>query len=250
VSSPFQAVSPCFLWDMASLGAWVMALAATGAQMGMDQMPKKPKPAPLNDDLKYIKCEACNKAVAAAYEQAKALTSMSLVEDMLERVCDADNDGQEGRGSEGKWMNEFDIVKRGQALALERQGPGYCRRECRTIAKACDGVLGKMETDELGEVLLAAVRDGTSAGVVAQRVCIKMAGVCKKGKVPLWPEGKVRKNEQFQPKDKKDLDLERLMESLKDMPGGGGGGLSMMKPGEMDLGDDKVDDIDVLKDEI
>ena len=27
--------------------------------MGMDQMPKKPKPAPLDADIKYIKCDAC-----------------------------------------------------------------------------------------------------------------------------------------------------------------------------------------------
>ena len=96
-------------------------------------------------------------------------------------------------------------------------------------------------------VLLSARKNKVS-GVVARRVCTKMAGVCKKGKVPLWPEGKVRKNEQFKPKDKKDDDIENLLASMKGMPGGGG--LSMMRPGDMDLGDDKVDEIDVLKDEV
>ena len=65
---------------------------------------------------------------------------------------------------------------------------------------------------------------------------------------PLWPAGKPRQNEQFKPKDKKDSELEDLLASMQDMPGGGG--MTMMNPSEMDLGDDKVDDIDVLKDEL
>ena len=34
---------------------------------------------------------------------------------------------------------------------------------------------------------------------------------CKKGKTPAWPEGKVRKNEIFKPKTKKDKETEDLM---------------------------------------
>ena len=60
--------------------------------------------------------------------------------------------------------------------------------------------------------------------------------------MPLWPEGKIRKNEQFKPVDKKDQDLEDLLASMKGMPGAGG--LTMMRPGDMDLGDDKVDEIE------
>ena len=169
-------------------------------------------------------------------------------EDLLEKICDADADGKEGRGDEGIWLSELDVVKQGQALVLEHKGPGYCRRECRTIAKACDSVMEKLDSDELVELLFSTSKEKQSAGVAAQRVCTKMAGVCKKGKVPLWPEGKARKNEQFKPKDKKDDDLEDLLASMKGMPGGAG--LTMMKPGDMDLGDDHIDEIDVLKDEV
>ena len=232
---------------MALLSAFSLAL--TGAQFGgMDQMPKKPKPAPLTEDVKYIRCRTCNRMVREAVRQAALVSSASAVEDLLDKICDADADGKEGRGSEGVWMSELDVSKKGQALVLEHKGPGHCRRECRTVAKACDGVMEKLDTDELAEYLLGAANEQTSAGSVAQRVCTKMAGVCKKGKVPLWPEGKVRKNEEFKPKDKKDDDLEKLLASMGGMPGGGG--LTMMKPGDMDLGDDKVDEIDVLKDEV
>ena len=125
---------------------------------------------------------------------------------------------------------------------------GHCRRECRTIEKACADVVDSV--DELGEYLLEAAREGKSTGTVAQRVCTKMAGVCKKGKTPPWPEGKVRKNEQFKPKTKKDKETDELMANLRNMPGMEGQGLSMMSGSDLDLGDGAVDDIDVLKDEL
>ena len=50
-------------------------------------------------------------------------------------------------------MSELDVHKQGQALVLTNQGPGYCRRECRTIAKACDGIMDKLENDELADAL-------------------------------------------------------------------------------------------------
>ena len=41
------------------------------AQMGMDQMPKKPKPAPLNKDVPYVRCQTCEIMAARALEQVK-----------------------------------------------------------------------------------------------------------------------------------------------------------------------------------
>ena len=64
------------------------------------------------------------------------------------------------------------------------------------------------------------------------------------------PEGKVRKNEQFKPKTKKDQETDELMASLQNMPGMGGQGLSMMSGSDLDLGDGKVNEEDVLKDEV
>ena len=67
--------------------------------------------------------------------------------------------------------------------------------------------------------------------------------------MPTWPEGKPRKDEQFKPKEKKDQEIEDLMESMKGMPGGGG--MQMMSPDSMDLGEGMpVPEIDVLKDEL
>ena len=229
-----------------SWSAWLLAILCSTTQAQFDQMPKKPKPAPLKADLKYIKCAVCEKMVAEALRQMEDLSSTSAVEDMLERVCDADADGKEGRGKEGSWMSELDVSKKGQQLLVEHKGPGHCRRECRTVAKACDSVVEKLENDELAEVLLNGARAQTSTGMIAQRVCVQMAGVCKKGKVPLWPEGKVRQNEVFKPKEKKDSDIDDLLASMGGM--GGMGGLTTMSASDMDLG--IVDEIDQLRDEL
>ena len=110
----------------------------------------------------------------------------------------------------------------------------------------CEPGVNETHTTHICVSLLAPLLAPIRSAMTAQRVCTKMAGVCKK--VPSWPEGKVRKNEQFKPRDPKDDDLEKLLESMKGIPGGGG--LSMMRPGDMDLGDDKIDEIDVLKDEL
>ena len=235
--------------------------------LGHLQMPKKPKPAPQNKDIPYIKCQTCELMAARALDQVKQLVAGTApktekkrrfdhssdlggieasVEDLVGSVCDSES-------KEGAWMAEYDIVKRGAALKLENQvsgetAGGHCRRECRTIEKACAGVVDSI--DELAEYLLSAAREGKSAGTVAQRVCTKMAGVCKKGKTPAWPEGKVRKNEQFKPKTTKDKETEDLMASLQGMPGMGGQGLSMMSGSAFDFGDSKENEEDVLKDEM
>ena len=233
-----------------------------------DQMPKKPKPAPLNKDIPYIRCQTCELMVAKALEQVKELVATSTpaaekkrrfdhssdlgglesqVEDVLTRLCDSE-------AKEGAWMSDYDVVKRGAALKLENQvggeiAGGHCRRECRTIEKACSGVLDAIDSD-LAEYLIASAREGRSPGTVSQRVCVKLAGVCKKGKTPPWPEGKMRKNEQFKPKTAQDKGTEDMLAQLKNMPGMEGQGLAMMSGSDFDFGDDKVDDIDVLKDEI
>lgn len=255
----------------------VFFTASARAQFGADGpggMPKKPKPSPLNDDLPFIKCPVCEKMAAEAHKRISEIVEAApaaksskrrfetsshtgdvtaQVESLLENICDADADGKEGRTKDGRWLAEYDIAKDGQTLTLKHMGPGHCRRECRTIAKSCETVLAKLSDgdDDLSEVLLKAVREKQSVGMVAQRMCTKLAGVCKKKKTPLWPEGKPRKNEQFKAKDKKDTDLEDLLASMGGM-GGGMGGLTSMSASDMDLDgvDTPVDEIDIIKDEL
>ena len=240
---------------------------------------RKAKPAPLNDDVPYLMCPVCEKMAAEALKQVTKLvaaekpdrpkkrrfeTSSRLggleeaTEDILSEMCDPDNDGHKEYGKEAKsgagaWIARYDVAKSDRALVLERQPPGHCRRECWTISKACDAVLEKLTEDEDADVaayLVNAAKEKTSAGIVAQRLCTKMSGVCKKKKVPLWPEGKPRMNEQFKPKTEEDFKLER---NVANTPGENGNGITIMKPGDYDFGDGKqanVDEIDVLKEEL
>ena len=241
----------------------------------MDQMPKKPKPAPLKDDLKYIKCATCQKMAGEAYrkvvefyeeqppdtparrrfEASGAATLSERVELLLEEICNPENDGKKGASASGKWLRNYDIRKKSQGgaateLELVNAGKGICRRECYTIAKSCESLLSKLSDgeDDLSEVLIKMVKERQSAGMVQQRICTKLAGVCKKGKVPLWPEGKARKDEEFKPRDEKQDSIDDLLASLnKDAPEGQA--LTSMSAGDLDLGGDDEEE-EALKEEL
>ena len=71
--------------------------------------------------------------------------------------------------------------------------------------------------------------------------------MCKKGKVPLWPEGKARKDEEFKPRDEKQDSIDDLLASLnKDAPEGQA--LTSMSAGDLDLGGDEEEE--ALKEEL
>jgi len=272
---------------MSALRTAILALVASEARgeipsmYGNNEMHqyRKALPAPMNEDVPYLKCPVCQKLAVEAYEQISALvaaqpkarpakrrfeSSSSLgsieegSEEVLSKLCDPDNDGhkeynQEAKSAAGKWIHYLDVQKADRALKLVKQPVGYCRRECRTIEKVCDEVVATLTEDEdvdLAAYLVKAAKEGTSVGMVQQKLCTQMSGVCKKKKVPLWPEGKPRMNEEFKPKTAEDL---RQEEMVATMPGENGNGITIMKPGAYDLpgGEpSKIDPIDVLKEEL
>ena len=141
-------------------------------------------------------------------------------------------------------MWDYDTVRRGTALKLEYQvggdvmGGKGCRRECRTIEKACTGVLESID-DEVGEQMLRAARskrakigelmgeaicgpvrraqsrtvdvsnltsprhpEGHHDHLVQHRpaCCAQLyVNVCGEGKTPPWPTDKVRRDEEYKP---------------------------------------------------
>jgi len=237
----------------------------------LDAMPKKAKAAPLDSDVPFLKCGTCRLMVEQAYEQTKAfmaerkpapekkrrLESRSdlggleeSVETMLLGICDSE-------GPEGSWVREYDVFKADTALKLRHMGgPGKCRRECKTIDKACGLVMSTLEDHDLGETLIDAVREELSVAATASKVCSKMATVCKKGKVPKWPEGRVRKNEDFWELTEQDLNSEKAITEAKKQKGANGLPMTAVSLGDLDvdmfddLQDKTVDPRDVLKDEL
>merc|ERR1712196_615320 len=136
----------------------------------MDALPKKAKPAPIDGDIPYIRCGVCELLSQRMYSDADQMIKMHApkqqkktrlessanlgglednIEYMLLHICDPEQIA-------GKWIRELDVVKAGSSLTLKQMSLGKCRRECRTIAKACGAVLETMteEEEDLGEVIL------------------------------------------------------------------------------------------------
>ena len=77
-------------------------------------------------------------------------------------------------------------MERGSKLAVvEQEVPGKCGTECRTVARACEGLLGDWDTD-LAEALFAqSAEEGSSRVWLEQRLCRELTGACKSAPPPL-----------------------------------------------------------------
>ena len=142
-------------------------------------------------DVRYIKCAACEAAVAAAHEQmgllrkkTKPAPSEEQTMTLVENVCKADAD-------EGSWMRSIDLVEQrdaeggGKRLALVKvDDEGPCGQECRTVALACEAGIEGIE-NELGEALYAGGRLDVAA--LSRRACREWSSACKKAPPKLDP---------------------------------------------------------------
>ena len=71
------------------------------------------------------------------------------------------------------------LQENGQLLLASQPHHGKCRRECRTVEKACDTVIDKADT-EFTEILYNGVKEGLTDEQVTRYICNRAAGVCKK----------------------------------------------------------------------
>ena len=63
------------------------------------------------------------------------------------------------------------------------------------------------------------VSGGLLLGSSASKIELGLGTTHDQGKIPLWPEGKARKNEEFVPLSTKDLELETTMKDITAMKG-------------------------------
>lgn len=119
----------------------------------------------------------------------------------------------------GKWMRHIDIVKAGNMLMLNTMPLGKCRRECRTIEKACNGVLDLLGDEDLSEIILEAAREKAGTAALGKHLCASASSVCTKGKTPLWPDSKIRKNEEFWQLNEEEIADEQRTEDAAKMTG-------------------------------
>ena len=87
---------------------------------------------------------------------------------------------------------------------VDMGAPSKCRRECRTIARACDDVVADADTD-LAEMLY---RDKMSLAQMTNRVCLEP---CKR---KLGQVDRRDVDEYFEEMDEKEAERERLMEKM------------------------------------
>jgi hypothetical protein len=204
------------------------------SKTGDHGIPKAPKAPPLEDDIKYVRCDVCKSMALNALEVSRSMVKTGggfssastylgdaeeRIDDLMGTICDADS-------GIGGWLKNFDIVKDGPKLRLKDQGtPGHCRRECRTLEKACADIIEDIDS-ELPTELIRTAKDGVVAKGTEEeskwstKVCTKISTVCRKGKTPPYPEGIARPNEAFRPQTPKEIQAERTRRAYTVKSGG------------------------------
>lgn len=142
--------------------------------------------------------------------------SEQLLVDLVETSCDPTED-------HGAWLTALDAeevqVGLKRRVKLTRQeGPAACKRECRTIARACTEVLTDYEF-EVVELLWA----GRSASALQESLCQHMGGWCgaRAKRLPKPPK-KPMGAEVFQLMTAQERQMAEMMKSMKGMPGAEG----------------------------
>ena len=249
-SSSAMRVSSLFFLVSFLVSSLLQFFPTAKAQFGMPGMgggKNKPAFRAIKSDSKLIHCEVCQKIAQIAFETGKRvreekgdkLTEVDVIEEM-ESMCDESDD-------KTMWAVQNDLkVNFRNKLVLKFMGDDVyssCETTCKTMLKACEEVMEGRDTD-LAEILFKN-RIKTAKGIEEwlckeeTESCSKKAKSVSKTRKPL-PE--------FKKKEKKDIDTERMMGKLKNMPGMPGMQMfnrdDMMGMGGMGGGDDDYDDDD------
>jgi len=201
----------------------------------------------VKSDSKLIHCEVCQKISQIAFEtgarlreeKGDKLTEVDVIEEM-ESMCDESDD-------KTMWAIQNDLkVNFRNKLVMKFMGEDVyssCETTCKTMLKACEDVMEGRDTD-LAEILFKN-RIKTAKGI-EEWLCTEETESCSKKAKSV---SKTRKPlPEFKKKEKKDIDTERMMGKLKNMPGMPGMQMfnrdDMMGMGGMGGGDDDYDDDD------
>eukprot|EP00316_Scyphosphaera_apsteinii_P004959 CAMPEP_0119313242 /NCGR_PEP_ID=MMETSP1333-20130426/28442_1 /TAXON_ID=418940 /ORGANISM="Scyphosphaera apsteinii, Strain RCC1455" /LENGTH=265 /DNA_ID=CAMNT_0007318039 /DNA_START=76 /DNA_END=873 /DNA_ORIENTATION=+ len=177
------------------------SMGVKGQPMGRKN--QEPMAEVFKTDLKYIYCGVCRKMVDLAYVKSQELLEKRFkyrqkrkhestefdgegaVQEYVELMCNPVK-------PEGDWVSKIDLVQEGTQLMLATQPEhGKCKRECRTVQRACEDVIDKADTD-FTEMLYNGVKEKTPIEQVQRYICNRAAGVCKKKPPPL----KARKHDE------------------------------------------------------
>lgn len=195
---------------------------------------KAPPARAVKSDLKYVRCQVCEEVAKVLSREASTLREekgAKLTEadvlDKVEKVCDVET-------VEGEWLLKHDLVEKGDALAMVHMGDdvyGKCNSECKTMQLACEKIVADRDTD-VAEALFTG-GEAMKRAAVTQFLCRDedepALGACLK-KAPKLPKDRP-KGPKFEPVDKKDIDMQRMMKTMRDA---GMGGMQMYGRDDMD----------------
>jgi len=207
----------------------LLLLLAALCAVAVAQGPKKEKILPVMSDVKFIDCAVCGEVAKVVHRTVGAMrkelpAGKKLKEadimDKLEGVCDPEKD-------EGEWVTHFDLVEENHRLKLKDMGGvGDCKRECQTVARACDGVFFDYDTD-IAEALFKNA-DMTRASLF-QLLCYELQDVCPDKPIKMGKTSRPH-DEEWEEIDPEKLKLQKMMAQMQmeGMPG-----MSMYSKDEM-----------------
>lgn len=168
-------------------------------------------------DAPYIGCEVCRKVGEAAHQQVNLARekapykkiSEEDIDRILSNICNPEEEA-------GEWIKKQDIVEKkvGKETLLVLETPGgvqKCNQECKSIRKSCEDLLDEDLDVEAFSVFLYKHQGDVAA--TQEATCNKMSRRCKKTK-PLPAKFK-REDEPFKALSEKDLELEKIMATMK-----------------------------------
>ncbi|KAM7509645.1 hypothetical protein LguiA_020098 [Lonicera macranthoides] len=184
----------------------------------ISQCSKKPVGVARKEDIPFIKCQVCEKLAHQLYHQVqhkqaqispKKISEYEIIE-ISENVCNL-------KKQEADWILKIDIVEQGDRLELvEQDSEGQCDSECKTIERACQEVMGYLDTD-VAEYLYKMKPQIDS---LVNFLCNDLSDTCST-KPPPVPKGRTP-GEPFVPKSQKEAEMEKMLKSMEGMPGAPG----------------------------
>ena len=227
----------------------------------------------VKEDLPHVACDVCERTVEEiwkAVDIARSTKPKGKLDELeiIEIIEGISNPGTEA----GEWMRRIDIfqttVKDKEFLSLiEPGGTAKCLNECNTIAKSCQDLLGEqVDIDELASVLWKNKTPVADLKVILttqtfplnvtsnnndhyyvffneqKKVCSQWTSRCKPRRKALSSSYK-RVDEEFIAMSEKDIEMDRMMESMRAM-GMGGSLYSRDDLGDMMGMDDEGEDED------
>ena len=123
----------------------------------------------------------------------------------MEKSCDPDKE-------EGEWISKIDVQqqKDGFLKLSEQSNYGKCRRECKTVSKACEDSVSEVDTD-LAELLW---RNELSLSKLINEVCYSLSSACRKGQAKM-KAGQRKLDEDFMHMSEDERKADKLLKQMR-----------------------------------